>query len=443
MHRSLWKNPDDRWPCNVEEWAIRMSLWNADAFRQMVSARIDDRYFIGIPGKAIWECLWNHRNAICTEHDYIWLNYGEVFKGLPRGIANDLATISDDDRYWSSLSVPGAIKLMRNRYVENEASKRLAEIDGLKGRPIEEQAEHVRALHQELIKLADGEQADDDQLAQIERMIKMHEDKILGEGKPDRLIPTGIKCIDDHIGGLRAPSMTSVCGRTAMGKTTFALNILYAAASAGFRCSYITTEMSAVEVQEKLISRAAGIPYSRIQDPRQLLDHELDAYQAHVYRLKDLPIHVWNPGKDRSIETICSYLSQQKFARGIDIAFFDMASHATSRNHERLGKTAVISHVTETLKSMSLELDIASVITAQINRSGAHDKELPGLHQIKQSGSFEEDSDNVIILHRPSYYETDDVPTNEMATINGAKFRKAPQKIFNRVPVDLGLNRWG
>lgn len=78
-----------------------------------------------------------------------------------------------------------------------------------------------------------------------------------------------------------------------------------------------------------------------------------------------------------------------------------------------------VGYVCGQLKDLSLELNRPIIQGAQINRTGS---EKPTLENIKESGSIEEDSDAVLILHREELYNENTERPNE-ADIEVAKHR--------------------
>ena len=61
-------------------------------------------------------------------------------------------------------------------------------------------------------------------------------------------------------------------------------------------------------------------------------------------------------------------------------------------------KREQFSHMTNELKRISMAEDCAVLLTCQVNRSAQETE--PTMANLKESGSIEEDSDNIILLHR-------------------------------------------
>jgi replicative DNA helicase len=51
------------------------------------------------------------------------------------------------------------------------------------------------------------------------------------------------------------------------------------------------------------------------------------------------------------------------------------------------------------MKTMARELDVAVISACQLNRGSARDKRPPTIAELRESGSLEQDSDVVVLLH--------------------------------------------
>jgi Replicative DNA helicase len=58
-----------------------------------------------------------------------------------------------------------------------------------------------------------------------------------------------------------------------------------------------------------------------------------------------------------------------------------------------------VSHMTKTLKNMAKDLDILVIALAQVNRQSEEKRTPPGLHNLRESGSIEQDADIVLFVH--------------------------------------------
>jgi len=85
-----------------------------------------------------------------------------------------------------------------------------------------------------------------------------------------------------------------------------------------------------------------------------------------------------------------------------------------------------VSEMSRSLKLLAKELDVPVVALSQLNRGPEQrtDKR-PLLSDLRESGSIEQDSDVVILLHREDFYEKESVRAGE-ADLIVAKHRNGP-----------------
>jgi replicative DNA helicase len=89
-------------------------------------------------------------------------------------------------------------------------------------------------------------------------------------------------------------------------------------------------------------------------------------------------------------------------------------------------------YMTNNLKAMTMELDIPIVLLAQVNRNAQNTE--PTLADLKESGSIEEDSDVVIMLHQTDEATWNNTPTEIIIRKqrNGEKDRKIETMYRNK-----------
>lgn len=81
-----------------------------------------------------------------------------------------------------------------------------------------------------------------------------------------------------------------------------------------------------------------------------------------------------------------------------------MRANVKNDNHG----TATITEISGKLKRVCKELEIPIIALAQLSRaveSRAGENFMPKLSDLRESGSIEQDADNVVFLWRPEYYE--------------------------------------
>lgn len=253
-------------------------------------------------------------------------------------------------------------------------------------------------------------------------------DKDIGTGmRNEGHVLTGFKTLDTQTSGFSPGSLYTVAARTGLGKTTLACNFAINAAEKGKRVAIFSIEMTAHELTEKMISNIAGISVLRFEN-RLLSDIELDRVSAAREKFHQMPINIYDVDSDfaklqASIQAIGATGSTDLVI--IDYVQLLKVRGAQSRNYE-------IQEITNALKSTAKRLSVPVVILAQLNRSVETDDGFrrPGLRDLKDSSSIEQDSNGVFFIHEEK---------GEYELIIG-KNRKG-QKGSIKLKVDLKNNR--
>lgn len=215
-------------------------------------------------------------------------------------------------------------------------------------------------------------------------------------------VSTGYPRLDECIHGLVGGRLLVVGARPKVGKTTFALNLAYNAAQAGTPVAYFTYEMGAAELGIKAVSLATGVSTKDLH-----LGDATDADLMRVLRFTamdgdTLPLFVEEP-LDRTFERLMYRARQRIRTSQAKVLVVDYVGllNVTSKSfvHQR---PLEVAHMTGALKQLAREENVCVVAVAQINRKGA-ETEAPELHHLRESGSYEQDADHVILLWRDEY----------------------------------------
>jgi replicative DNA helicase len=234
-------------------------------------------------------------------------------------------------------------------------------------------------------------EAVDAAIADLEQVIVARQDgKRIG-------ISTGFPMLDAVLGaGWRKGSVNAVCARSGKGKTTFAINSFSAAIAAGDRGLFFTVEMPKAELTTKLIARDAKIWGARLLNGLPT-DDEIDRLHHVSQRLAGA---AW--GLDDSfngnVDALCQRSRAHARVHGLDVIFIDYAQQLLGPN-PRATRREHIEYATARLKQLAIELKIAIVLIAQLNRVADDEDEIPGTNLIADSAAVEKDSDAILMLH--------------------------------------------
>ena len=217
------------------------------------------------------------------------------------------------------------------------------------------------------------------------------------EGKP-RGYSFGLQKLDDYMQGLIPGRFYIIAARTSVGKTSFATWLALHAIKQGAKPLFFSNEMDKEDLIEKFIALETKIGTQKFQSG-DLTDFELSKLTSSVNDLAKRNIVIdENAGWD--IDTLLSTAHKLNRLGKCNMVFVDYLQQVKVKSAK--SKYEQVSHVSDEMKRLSRELKIPVIGLAQINREAEKGptKEVPGLSNLKDSGSLEQDADVVMILHK-------------------------------------------
>jgi replicative DNA helicase len=187
-----------------------------------------------------------------------------------------------------------------------------------------------------------------------------------------------------------------------MGKSVLAVQVAAAVASAGKSVRYQSLEMPSEDLMLRAIAAKSGINLTALRSGKmEQEDYDrLTPASAWAHKLKWLT----DERAGVSVEQVCASSRRQKRRSGLDLLVVD---HLHLMRVKGENRAAGLGQITATLKALAMELAIPVLLVAQINREAAKGgaARRPQLHELKDSGSVEQDADVVILIHREGYYD--------------------------------------
>lgn len=222
-------------------------------------------------------------------------------------------------------------------------------------------------------------------------------------------IPTGFEDIDEGNGGYQDAELTIIAARPSMGKSAVMLKSIKTAAMAGYNVVVFSLEMMAEKLVSRDICGDIGV------EPRKALNGSISNSELvnfeNVAKTKNVSLKI--DDRTKSIEEICSLSRVLKRKGQLDILFIDYLQLITTNENLSVREQYVAS-IMRKIVSLKKELNIPIILLAQLNRDTAGNGQLPHLKDLRESGSIEQDADNVYFIHRPHYYSGNDSDLGKM-----------------------------
>lgn len=251
----------------------------------------------------------------------------------------------------------------------------------------------------------------------IEKFIANHE---LVNG-----LPTGFTELDQMLSGLHEDELIIVAGRPAMGKSTFALNVLRNVVTRSEQSAVLfTLEMSAENIVRNMLAAQARVEGQKLRK-FNFNDEDRERLDIATEQLNEAPLFI-DETPAISLSELRGKARHLKLRHNLSLIVIDylqlMTASSVARNRSREQE---VSEVSRGLKALAKELHVPVIALSQLSRKpeGRQDTK-PILSDLRESGAIEQDADVVLMLHRPDYYKPEEKPGE--AEVHIAKQRNGP-----------------
>ncbi|MBU4693029.1 AAA family ATPase [Mycoplasma sp. CSL7491-lung] len=227
-----------------------------------------------------------------------------------------------------------------------------------------------------------------------------------GSYNDDRIF-TGYHGIDKFTNGFKGGQLIVLAARPGVGKTALALNIVSNILKNPKRnCAFISLEMPVNELVIRYYSANSRTPMRKISDPKQLSPQEIDVLKES-FNNNALDRLYFDDSPSSKISDIIwkiKYLSKELPTK-LDFVVVDYLQLLSGGNLSNGNRQNEVSIISRTLKTLALELEIPILALSQLSRTvEQREDKRPQLHDLRESGSIEQDADIVIFLNRSNKF---------------------------------------
>ena len=259
-------------------------------------------------------------------------------------------------------------------------------------------------------------------------------------------VPTGLRDLDDKLGGLHQSDLIIIAGRPSMGKTSLATNIAFNAAKDiqdnGKKSSvaFFSLEMSSEQLSTRIISEQARISSNDIRRGR-ISDEQFDKFLETSKDISELPLFI-DETPAISIAAMSNRARRIKRLHGLDLIVVDYIQLMKGLFNNKDGRVQEISQITQGLKAIAKELGVPVLALSQLSRQvEQRDDHKPQLADLRESGSIEQDADVVMFVYREGYYLQRKEPRE--ATVEHAEWQAKMNEVAHLAEIIIGKQRHG
>ena len=260
-------------------------------------------------------------------------------------------------------------------------------------------------------------------------------------------VPTGLRDLDDRLGGLHKSDLIIIAGRPGMGKTALATNIAFNAAQKlqnsekeKASVAFFSLEMSSEQLSTRILAEQSKIKSNDIRRGR-ISDEQFDRFLETSKNISELPLYI-DETPALTIAAMSNRARRIKRLHGLDLIIVDYIQLMRGGLNYKDGRVQEVSEITQGLKAIAKELSIPVVALSQLSRQvEQRDNKKPQLSDLRESGSIEQDADVVMFVYRESYYLENKEP--KPATVEHAEWQAKMNEVSNLAELIIGKQRHG
>ena len=259
-------------------------------------------------------------------------------------------------------------------------------------------------------------------------------------------VPTGLKDLDDRLGGLHKSDLIIIAGRPSMGKTALATNIAFHAAKkiqeTGKKGSvaFFSLEMSSEQLSTRILAEQSRIKSNDIRRGK-ISEEQLEEFIETSKNISELPMYI-DETPAISVAALSNRARRIKRLHGLDMIVIDYIQLMRATFALKEGRVQEISEITQGLKALAKELSVPVLALSQLSRAvEQRDDKKPLLSDLRESGSIEQDADVVMFVYRESYYLKAKEP--RPATVEHAEWQAKMNEVSHLAELIIQKQRHG
>ncbi len=258
-------------------------------------------------------------------------------------------------------------------------------------------------------------------------------------------VPTGLRDLDDRLGGLHKSDLVIIAGRPSMGKTALATNIAFNAAKKiqenGEKSSiaFFSLEMSSEQLSTRILAEQSRIKSNDIRRGK-ISEEQFDKFIETSKDISELPLYI-DETPAITIAALSNRARRIKRLYGLNMVVIDYIQlmRASNSNNSRVQE---ISEITQGLKALAKELAVPVLALSQLSRAvEQRDDKKPQLSDLRESGSIEQDADVVMFVYREAYYLQGKEP--RPATVEHAEWQAKMNEVSHLAELIIQKQRHG
>lgn len=236
-----------------------------------------------------------------------------------------------------------------------------------------------------------------------------------------RSLMTGISELDEKTGGIEPTDLVFIAARPSMGKTELALDIIDKVTEQGHGVLLFTMEMANIQIAERMVSAAGGMPVSRLKNVERFEDEDWARFSQGIGRMSCRKIWMVDQS-DLTIDEICATATshQMKYPETalVVVDYLGLIKTRSTNRHD-----LAVGEISKGLKGLAKSNRTPVIALSQLSRNvESRPNKRPMNSDLKNSGEIEADADIILMLYRDEVYNPE-TQAKGIAEINITKQR--------------------
>ncbi len=230
-------------------------------------------------------------------------------------------------------------------------------------------------------------------------------------------VSSGLRDLDQLLGGLHRSDLIILAARPSMGKTALATNIAFHAASHPREekdaegnpvlipqpTAFFSLEMSAEQLASRIMAGRTRVSSDKMRKG-EISDEEYDRLFEASRELYETPLFV-DDTPAVSISQMRTRARRLKRQHGLGLIVVDYLQLMQPSGRRGENRVQEVSEITRGLKAIAKDLDVPVLALSQLSRQvEQREDKRPQLSDLRESGSIEQDADVVMFIYRDQYY---------------------------------------
>lgn len=209
-------------------------------------------------------------------------------------------------------------------------------------------------------------------------------------------LPTVWPSLQKHIGGYRPGKVYIFGARPGAGKSTVMMNEAYNLARLGHRASIASLEMDEGELRGRILATDADKSSFGL-DTGMYSNCDYQELRMLGREHAKVPLRI-NDDANMTIDKLVAWMNFEVIkhqAEFIAIDYLQIIAGSGKRESRNMEITGYMAKICRAAKSLA----VPTLVLSQLSRSAPHEKRPPDLHDLRDSGSIEQDAYAVMFIH--------------------------------------------